>query len=59
MMSIAELRKRPADEKLKMVEPLWGDLTADDQSLASPAWLQEELRKAEADFAAGRIQARD
>ena len=58
-MSIAELRKLPADEKLKIIEALWGDLAADDQPFASPAWHEEELRKTEADFAAGRIAALD
>lgn len=58
-MSIAELRKLPADEKLKIIEALWGDLAADEQSFASPAWHEEALRKTEADFAAGRIQALD
>jgi len=58
-MSIAELRKLPADEKLKIMEALWGDLAADDQAFASPAWHEEELRKTEADFAAGRIEALD
>lgn len=58
-MSIAELRKLPADEKLKIIEALWGDLAADDQAFASPTWHEEELGKTEADFAAGRIEALD
>jgi hypothetical protein len=35
-MSIAELRKLPADEKLKIIEMLWSDLATDDESF-SPA----------------------
>jgi putative addiction module component (TIGR02574 family) len=58
-MSIAELRKLPADEKLKIIEALWGDLAADEQAFASPAWHEEELRKTETDFAAGRVEALD
>lgn len=56
-MSIAELHKLPADEKLKIIEALWGDLAAEDTAFASPAWHEEELRKTEADFAAGRVEA--
>lgn len=58
-MSIAELRKLPPAEKLKIIKALWSDLVADDESLPSPAWHEEELRKTEADFAAGRVEALD
>jgi putative addiction module component (TIGR02574 family) len=58
-MSIAELRKLPANEKLKIIEALWSDLAADEDSFASPAWHEAELRKTEADFAAGRIESLD
>lgn len=55
-MSIAELRKLPNDEKLKIIEVLWSDLAAADEEFASPAWHAEELRKTEAGFAAGQIE---
>ena len=55
-MSIAELRKLPPAEKLKIIESLWSDLTADDESLPSPAWHEQELRKTEADFKASRLE---
>jgi putative addiction module component (TIGR02574 family) len=58
-VSIAELRKLPAVEKLKIIEALWSDLAADDESLRSPAWHEEELRRTEADFAAGRVETID
>jgi putative addiction module component (TIGR02574 family) len=58
-MSIAELRKLPRDEKLKIIETLWGDLAADDDSFESPAWHAEELRKTEAELAAGRVEVLD
>ena len=58
-MSIAELRKLPADEKLKIIEALWGDIATDEEAFASPAWHEEALRKTEADFAAGRIETLD
>ena len=58
-MSIAELRKLPATEKLRIIEALWSDLAADDESFASPTWHEDALRATEADFAAGRIEVLD
>jgi putative addiction module component (TIGR02574 family) len=58
-MSIAELRKLPPVEKLKIIEALWGDLAGDEDAFKSPAWHEEELKKTEADYAAGRIEALD
>lgn len=58
-MSIAELRKLPSVEKLKIIEALWSDLAADEDAFESPAWHEEELKKTEADYAAGRIEALD
>jgi putative addiction module component (TIGR02574 family) len=58
-MSIAELRKLPPNEKLKIIETLWADLAADDESFSSPSWHQEELQKTEADLSAGRIEVID
>jgi putative addiction module component (TIGR02574 family) len=59
IMSIAELRKLPADEKLRIIEALWGDVADDDKAFQSPAWHEAELRKTEADLAAGRIAMLD
>jgi putative addiction module component (TIGR02574 family) len=56
-MSIAELRKLSPTEKLKIIEALWSDLAADEESFASPAWHEDALRQTEAEFAAGRIEA--
>jgi putative addiction module component (TIGR02574 family) len=58
-MSIAELRKLPRDEKLKIIETLWSDLAADEESFESPAWHAEELRKTETELAAGRVEIVD
>ena len=58
-MSIAELRKLPPTEKLKIIQALWSDLVEDGESFASPAWHQEALRKTEADFAGGQVQILD
>lgn len=58
-MSIAELRLLPNSEKLKIIETLWADLSADDTSFESPEWHAEELRKTEEDLKAGRVTAVD
>lgn len=58
-MSIAELRKLPADEKLKILEVLWGDLAEDGDSFESPSWHETELKNTEADFKAGRLENLD
>ena len=58
-MSVAELRKLPSVEKLKIMEALCGDLAGDEDAFESPTWHEEELKKIEAEYAAGRIQALD
>jgi Putative addiction module component len=58
-MSLAELRKLPATEKLKIIEALWSDLAQDEESFASPGWHENALRETEADFAAGRAEVLD
>ena len=58
-MSIAELRSLPSDEKLRIIETLWGDIAADENAFESPAWHEEQLRRTEANFAAGRIEVLD
>jgi putative addiction module component (TIGR02574 family) len=55
-MSIAELRKLSPAEKLKIIEALWSDLAGDDDAFESPAWHEEELKKTEADYTAGRVE---
>jgi len=35
-MSIAELRALPVDEKLRIIETLWGDIAADENTFESP-----------------------
>ena len=58
-MSLAELRKLPPDEKLRIIEALWSDIAGDESSFESPARHQEALIKTETDFAAGRIEVLD
>lgn len=59
LMSIAELRKLPPTEKLKIIEALWSDLAEDEDTFTSPTWHEDALRKTEAEFAAGRVEILD
>ena len=58
-MSIAELRKLPSEEKMRIIEALWGDVAADDEAFPSPAWHESALRETEAKFEAGHIEVVD
>ena len=56
-MSIAELRELPAQEKLEIIEQLWGDFATGREAYTSPAWHGEVLARTEVDFQSGRIEA--
>jgi len=58
-MSIAELRLLPNSEKLRIIETLWADISADDTAFESPDWHADELKKTEADLQAGRVSVVD
>lgn len=58
-MSIAELRKLPAEEKLKIIEALWSDLAGDEAAFESPAWHETALRETAADYETGKAEATD
>jgi putative addiction module component (TIGR02574 family) len=58
-MSIAELRKLPAEEKLRIIETLWSDLAADEDSVPSPAWHEAVLKETEAEYDTGKVETLD
>jgi hypothetical protein len=58
-MSIAELHKLSAVEKLKIIEALWGDLANDEDNLPSPAWHETELIETEKKFLSGGVEILD
>ncbi|PKM37476.1 MAG: hypothetical protein CVV06_05675 [Gammaproteobacteria bacterium HGW-Gammaproteobacteria-10] len=49
-MSITELHKLPAIEKLKIIEELWSDLVNDEASLPNLSWHEIELKETEEKF---------
>lgn len=57
-MSIAEVRL-PNSEKLRIIETLRADISADDASFESPDWHADELNRAEADLQARRVSIVD
>jgi hypothetical protein len=44
----------PKNEKLKMMEALWTNLSRDSSDLVSPAWHETVLKETEARYAAGK-----
>jgi hypothetical protein len=44
-MSTLEIRRMPRQEKLKLMEALWADLSRDEAELKSPAWHADALRE--------------
>lgn len=44
-MSALEIQRMPRQEKLKLMEALWADLSRDEVELESPAWHADALRE--------------
>lgn len=55
-MSIAEIRQLPREEKLRLMESLWAELSREEEQLESPAWHAAELAETERRLAAGQEQ---
>lgn len=55
-VSLTELHALPPLEKLKVIEALWSDLAANEETVPSPEWHAEALRQTGAEFAAGKIE---
>jgi len=44
-MSALEIQQMPRQEKLKLMEALWADLSRDEAEFESPAWHADALRE--------------
>jgi hypothetical protein len=44
-MSALEIQKLPRQEKLRLMEALWEDLSRDEAEIESPAWHADALRE--------------
>lgn len=44
-MSVLEIQRLPRQEKLRLMEALWADLSRDEAEVESPAWHADALRE--------------
>ena len=58
-MSVAEIRKMPRLEKLRLMEALWTELSRDDAEVESPAWHEDALRETSERLARGEEKVLD
>ena len=47
MKDILEIKQMSREEKLRVMEALWEDLSREDQSIQSPAWHKSLLQETE------------
>jgi len=53
-MSVQEIQQMPRQEKLRLMELLWSDLSRDDSEFESPAWHGMALQETAQRVAEGR-----
>ncbi len=58
-MSVAEIQQMPRQEKLRLMEILWAELSREESELDSPAWHEGALRETTERLARGEEQALD
>lgn len=59
MKDILEIKQMSREEKLRIMEALWEDLSNEDQSLQSPAWHESLLQETEQGVQAGQENIHD
>jgi putative addiction module component (TIGR02574 family) len=55
-MPILALDKMSTEEKLRTIEAIWDNVSANPEDIESPAWHETELRVREAQVASGEAQ---
>lgn len=58
-MSLAEIQQMPRQEKLRLMELLWAELSREESELDSPAWHGGALRETAQRLARGEEQVLD
>ena len=58
-MSIHEIQQLPRQEKLRLMETLWAELSRDEAELESPAWHAAALAETSQRLATGEEQTLD
>jgi len=59
MNTIDEIKKLSIEEKLRVMEALWDDLSRTDMEIASPEWHENALRETERRYKTGEEKAVD
>ncbi len=59
MKDILEIKQMSREEKLRVMEAIWEDLSSEDQSMPSPAWHESTLRETEERIQSGMEQNLD
>ncbi|MEO8325346.1 MAG: addiction module protein [Nitrospirota bacterium] len=54
-----EIKQLSREEKLRVMEAIWEDLSSEDQSLQSPAWHESLLHETEQRVQAGQEKIHD
>ena len=54
MMDILAIKQLSREEKLRMMEAIWEDLSGDDQSIQSPKWHESTLQETEQRVQSGK-----
>jgi len=58
-MSVLEIQRLPRQEKLRLMEALWADLSRDEAEVESPAWHADALRETAERVARGEEKVLD
>jgi len=54
MINAIEINRLSRDEKLKIMEAIWEDLSRDEEQIESPKWYQKALMETERRFKKGQ-----
>jgi hypothetical protein len=59
MKDILEIKQMSREEKLRVMEAIWEDLSGEDQSIQSPAWHESLLQETEQRVQSGQEKILD
>jgi hypothetical protein len=59
MKDIIEIKQLSREEKLRIMEAIWEDLSSEDQAMQSPAWHESTLRETDQRVQSGKEQILD
>lgn len=54
MVTIEDIRQLTKDEKLRVMEAIWADLTSNGEDIESPAWHEKKLQETTERVATGQ-----